>query len=280
MNHQTVRCVGIARIRNAVRVTDVAPKARPYCAAQRRQSGGSMSLRKFVPLVALMTTGLLTLPFSKVGAQQPRSVRVDFGKKDIAGVVPSSKGLEAGVSVIAETTELPTKFVRIVVTDDQGRYLIPDLPQANYQIFVRGYGLLDSRRQPAKPGRRLDLKADVAPDARAAAQVYPAAWWLSMLTLPNDKEFHKKFTMDMKECFDCHQVGNKATREFGSTATAGATSSLDAWDRRTKVGPSGPSMGSFFLAIGSQRKMFADWTDQIMKGEAPGQTPPRPRGVE
>src|SRR5438132_1600 len=129
MNHQTVRCVGIARIRNAVRVTDVAPKARPYCAAQRRQSGGSMSLRKFVPLVALMTTGLLTLPFSKVGAQQPRSVRVDFGKKDIAGVVTSSKGLEAGVWVIAETTELPTKFVRIVVTDDQGRYLIPHLPE-------------------------------------------------------------------------------------------------------------------------------------------------------
>ena len=119
-----------------------------------------MSLRKFVPLVALMTTGLLTLPFSKVGAQQPRSVRVDFGKKDIAGVVTSSKGLEAGVWVIAETTELPTKFVRIVVTDDQGRYLIPDLPQANYQIFVRGYGLLDSRRQPAKPGQQLDLKAD------------------------------------------------------------------------------------------------------------------------
>ena len=186
---------------------------------------------------------------SRVGAQQPRSARVDFGKKDIAGVVTSSKGPEAGIWVIAETTELPTKFVRIVVTDDQGRYLIPDLPQANYQIFVRGYGLLDSRRQPARPGQRLDLKADIAPDARAAAQVYPAAWWLSMLTLPNDKEFHKKFTMDMKECFDCHQVGNKATREFGSTATGGATSTLDAWDRRTQVGPSGPSMGSFFQAI-------------------------------
>src|SRR5206468_6855313 len=100
-------------------------------------------------------------PFLKVGAQQPRSVAIDFGKKDIAGVVASSKGPEAGVWVIAETTELPTKFVRIVVTDDQGRYLIPDLPQANYHIFIRGYGLLDSERQPAKPGQRLDLKAEV-----------------------------------------------------------------------------------------------------------------------
>ena len=239
-----------------------------------------MSLRRFVHLVALITTGLLTLPFLKVGAQQPRSVPIDFGKKDIAGVVASSKGPEAGVWVIAETTELPTKFVRIVVTDDQGRYLIPDLPRANYQIFVRGYGLLDSERQPAKPGRRLDLKAEVAPDARRAAQVYPAAWWLSTLTLPDDKEFHKKFTMDLKECFDCHQLGNKTTRELGTSASAGPISSLDAWDRRTRVGPSGPAMSNFFQAIGPQRAIFADWTDRIIKGEAPKQTPPRPRGVE
>src|SRR5437773_12443296 len=140
-----------------------------------------MSLRRFVHLVALITTGLLTLPFLKVGAQQLGSVPIDFGKKDITGVVASSKGPEAGVWVIAETTELPTKFVRIVVTDDQGRYLIPDLPRgATYQVFVRGYGLVDSKRQPAKPGQQLNLTAMIAPDARAAAQVYPAAWWLSM----------------------------------------------------------------------------------------------------
>src|SRR5213593_1312405 len=150
-----------------------------------------MSLRRFVHLVALITTGLMTLPFLKVGAQQPRSVPIDFGKRDIAGVVASSKGPEAGVWVIAETMELPTKFVRIVVTDDQGRYLIPDLPQANYHIFIRGYGLLDSERQPAKPGQRLDIKAEVAPDARRAAQVYPAAWWLSVLTLPTTRNFIK-----------------------------------------------------------------------------------------
>ena len=29
---------------------------------------------------------------------------------------------------------------RIVVTDDRGRYVVPDLPRANYQVFVRGYG--------------------------------------------------------------------------------------------------------------------------------------------
>jgi hypothetical protein len=238
-----------------------------------------MSQRRLVPFAVLVALSLI-LPAAKVGAKQARSVRINFGKQDIAGVVASSKGPEAGVWVIAETTELRTKFVRIVVTDDHGRYLIPDLPQANYRVFVRGYGLLDSMQQPAKPGQQLDFKTEVAPDARAAAKVYPAAWWLSMLTLPIDQEFQKKFTMDIKECFDCHQVGSRTTRELGTASSAGAISTLDAWDRRTKIGPSGPSMGGFFQAIGSQRALFADWTDRIMKGDAPQQKPSRPAGIE
>ena len=52
---------------------------------------------------------------------------------DIAGIVTSASGPEAGVWVIAETGDLPTRFAKIVVTDDQGRYLIPDLPAAKYQ---------------------------------------------------------------------------------------------------------------------------------------------------
>src|SRR5579863_5899045 len=102
----------------------------------------------------------------------------------IEGVVMSSKGLEAGVWVIAETTDLPTKYAKIVVTDDQGRYALPELPTANYQVFVRGYGLVDSARVPAKPGQHLDLKAVVAPDGRAAAQIYPANYWLSLVKIP------------------------------------------------------------------------------------------------
>jgi hypothetical protein len=81
----------------------------------------------------------------------------------IGGVVTSAKGPEAGVWVVAETTDLPTKYAKIVITDDQGRYMIPELPTATYQVFVRGYGLVDSARVPAKPGQHLDLKAVVAP---------------------------------------------------------------------------------------------------------------------
>jgi hypothetical protein len=55
---------------------------------------------------------------------------------DIAGVVTGSKGPEAGVWVIAETTDLPTRLIKSVVTDDQGRYLVPDLPKASYNVWV------------------------------------------------------------------------------------------------------------------------------------------------
>src|SRR6516165_8363181 len=63
---------------------------------------------------------------------------------DIGGVVTSRFGAEAGVWVVAETTELGTRFVKMVVTDDFGRYVIPDLPKATYRVWVRGYGLVDS----------------------------------------------------------------------------------------------------------------------------------------
>ena len=70
----------------------------------------------------------------------------------IAGVVKSTKGPEAGVWVIAETTDLPTRFIKIVVTDDQGRYVLPELPKAHYRIFVRGYGLIESTSVTGAPG--------------------------------------------------------------------------------------------------------------------------------
>src|SRR5438552_15700984 len=128
-----------------------------------------------------------------VGAQQGAGAAIALDRDDIGGVVTSAKGPEAGVWVIAETTELPTKLAKIVVTDDQGRYVVPDLPPATYQLFVRGYGLVDSARQSAKPGQRLNLRAEVAPDAKAAAQYYPAGWWWAMLQLPQAPADQLKF---------------------------------------------------------------------------------------
>ena len=91
--------------------------------------------------------------------------------------------------MIAETTDLPTKYAKIVVTDDQGRYVIPDLPKAKYKVWVRGYGLVDSDKVDAEPGRNLNLRAVPAPNERAAAEYYPPIYWYSMLRIPAKSEF-------------------------------------------------------------------------------------------
>ena len=127
---------------------------------------------------------LLAISLVGLSASQVTNGAIAIDGDDVGGVVTSSKGPEAGVWVIAETTDLPTKFVRIVVTDDRGRYVVPDLPKANYAVWVRGYGLVDSPKVQGTPGKLLNLTAVVAPNAREAAQYYPSNYWWSMLQVP------------------------------------------------------------------------------------------------
>jgi hypothetical protein len=87
-------------------------------------------------------------------ARQVPNASVGVDRDDIGGVVSGPNGPEAGVWVIAETDDLPTKFAKIVVTDDRGRYLVPDLPNARYSVWVRGYGLVDSPRMQAISAQR------------------------------------------------------------------------------------------------------------------------------
>ena len=137
-------------------------------------------------LGAIGLVSLLAAAAAATGrAQQINTSQVAIDSDDIGGVVRSSSGPEVGVWVIAETTDLPTKFARIVVSDDQGRYVIPDLPRAKYKVWVRGYGLVDSEKVDAEPGKLLDLSAVVAPNEAAAAQYYPAIYWYSMLKIPD-----------------------------------------------------------------------------------------------
>ena len=93
---------------------------------------------------------------------------------DISGTVTSADGNEAGVWVIAETSGLKTSYRKIVVTDDEGRYLLPDLPTAEYSVWVRGYGLLDSPKHAAHPGDEIDITAEVAAIAQQAAAIVEA----------------------------------------------------------------------------------------------------------
>jgi hypothetical protein len=242
----------------------------------------SMLFAGFVLLAIAAPSNLKAQPSVKVGAT------------DIGGVVTSAKGAEAGVWVIAETTELPTKFVRIVVTDDQGRYLIPDLAQADYSVWVRGYGLVDSPKMRAKPGTHLDLTAVVAPSAAEAAHYYPAISWYSMLKIPDKNAFGGKgpipakvtlndwlVTMKNRDCIGCHQLGQEATRTIPAAFSDHKTSE-EAWMRRVQ---SGQAAGFMVRPLaghlgGAPFHYFADWTDRIAKGELPQATPPRPQGLE
>ena len=132
--------------------------------------------------------GVAALALMLAGAPaSAQSVAID--NDDIGGVVTGPNGPEAGVWVIAETTDLPTRYTKSVVTDDQGRYVIPDLPLGNYQVWVRGYGLVDSPKMRAKPGQMLNHTAVVAPSAAAAAHYYPAIYWYTMMKLPPEKDF-------------------------------------------------------------------------------------------
>src|SRR5207248_1397454 len=126
---------------------------------------------------------------TQLAAQQNASKALTVDNDDIGGLVRSARGPEAGVWVIAETTELKTKFARIVVNGDDGRYVIPDLPKANYRVWVRGYGLVDSKAVQTAPGKIVNLTAVVAPNPRAAAEIYPSNYWYSLLTVPAANEF-------------------------------------------------------------------------------------------
>jgi hypothetical protein len=219
---------------------------------------------------------------------------VSIDADDIGGTVRGPKGPEAGVWVIAETTDLPTRYTKSVVTDDQGRYVIPDLPTANYQVWVRGYGLVDSPKMRAKPGQKLDLTAVAAPSPAAAAHYYPAIYWYTMMKLPPAKDFGgstdipKNITrenwirqMNNTDCIGCHQLGQEATRtipaQFGKF-----NSGAEAWQRRITSGQSGEMMTNRIAGQfgGVPYKYFGDWTDRVAKGELPKNKPARPSGIE
>jgi hypothetical protein len=242
----------------------------------------------------VMTMACFIVPAIAVPASLYAQQAVNVGATDIGGVVTSVKGPQDGVWVIAETTETPTKFTRIVVTDGKGRYLIPDLPQADYSVWVRGYGLVDSPKMRAKPGMQLNLTAVIAPTAAAAAHYYPAIYWYTMMKIPPASDFGGssaipgKITQDdwlrqmnNVDCIGCHQLGQESTRTIPA-ALGEFKSGEEAWMRRVQSGQAGEQMTNRLAGQfgGVPYKYFGDWTDRIAKGELPKKTPPRPQGVE
>ena len=242
---------------------------------------------------AALYLGVAALALALAGAPaSAQSVAIDAD--DIGGVVTGPNGPEAGVWVIAETTDLPTRYTKSVVTDDQGRYVIPDLPLGNYQVWVRGYGLVDSPKMRTKPGQTLNHTAVVAPSPAAAAHYYPAIYWYTMMKLPPEKDFGgatdipKGITRDVwrmrmnnVDCVGCHQLGQESTRTI--PAQLGKFDfGADAWIRRVASGQSGEMMTNRLAGQlgGVPYKYFGEWTDAVAKGALPKDKPERPSGLE
>jgi hypothetical protein len=254
---------------------------------------------KFPCLAGVAAAGialyLISTP-TNLSAQNP-SVKIKAD--DIGGVVSSAKGPEAGVWVIAETTDLPTRYIKEVVTDDRGRYLIPDLPKAKYSVWARGYGLVDSPKAQTEPGKLVDLKPSIAPDTKTAARYYPANYWYSMLKVPGKKEFPgtgpsgNGISPNVKSqgqwihliktdsCESCHQLGNQYTRTIPAMF-AKFDSPAQAWMRRVQSGQAGSAMVGGLNQLGPERATaeYGDWTRRIAAGELPADVPPRPQGME
>ena len=238
---------------------------------------------------------------------------------ELSGVVMGSSGPEAGVWVVAETSDLGTGFQKIVVTDDDGRFLVPDLPEANYDVWVRGYGLADSPPKPAQPSEDVTISVHDAASPQEAAKIYPANYWYSLLHVPPASEFpgtgpdgngipptmrtqaHWRSALN-DGCRLCHQMGNPPTREilYAPFEDAGGEAEpvLRTWAHAEDLGGGQVVFESMEDAwdyrlqldglmyatlnrMGRERalEMFADWTKRVMGGEVPP-TPPRPQGIE
>jgi hypothetical protein len=257
--------------------------------------------RRAVGLLALagVLVGGFGVACSGVGSQKAASadsVEIDAGS--IGGVVVNGGKPEAGVWVIAETDSLPTHFSRIVVTDDQGRFVVPDLPAGNYAVWARGYGLRDSEPVKSAPGQRLTLQATTAATPQEAAKIYPANYWLSLYEPPKAEDLplhdgEERTTTAIAgadeesgessgvfpsrphwigsvklNCMLCHQLGQEITRLWTREEDWDAV-----WERAGMVN-SAKGLGRNVL-----RKSLADWASRIAAGEVPA-APPRPSGVE
>jgi hypothetical protein len=236
----------------------------------------------------MLAAAVVIAPLGHAAAQQAGA---SIDAADIGGVVTGPVGPEAGVWVIAETNDLPTQYAKIVVTDDRGRYLIPDLPKANYNVWVRGYGLVDSPKVQSAPGKTLDLQAIAAPNAATAAQLYPPIYWFSLIHVPRKDEFPLEKIKSQGEwlnivksgaCQSCHPMGTPGTRTISNVFKDQASTSADAWARRLTAGSAQMFMARDIGRLDTQKALalFGDWTDRVAAGELPFDKPQRPSGIE
>src|SRR5687768_12549029 len=253
--------------------------------------GGEKTMGSYRYLAAAAAVTAVALAATPAHAQ-------NGGNNAIAGVVSGPGGPEAGVWVIAETTDLPTRYTKIVVTDDKGRYLIPQLPKARYQVWSRGYGLQDSNKLDAAPGNNVNIRTFAA-TPQEDAERYPGMYWYSLMNIPAKDQFPgtadkgNGISTNMKtqeawvdavknSCQSCHALGSNGMRKVPAFFKENTKSSVEAWATRTQAGQAMTNMMLTlgYIGHGAAMKQFADWTDRIEKGELPFAQPRRPEGIE
>ncbi|HVY93144.1 MAG TPA: carboxypeptidase-like regulatory domain-containing protein [Bryobacteraceae bacterium] len=248
-------------------------------------------------LAAITAAAFFLASHSNLDAQQNAAPKIST--KDIGGTVTSPSGPEAGVWVIAETTGLPTRYIKEVVTNDKGQFVVPDLPKATYTVWARGYGLVDSPKVTTDPGKLITLHPTIAPDKKTAAKLYPALYWYAMMNVPDKSEFPGTgptgnginpnvksqdqwlHLIKTDSCESCHQLGNEYTRTIPQMFASLDSPALQ-WRRRIQSGQAGSAMMGGISQLGPERAtaLFGDWTTRIAKGELPAEAPPRPQGIE
>ena len=235
-------------------------------------------------------------PSSRLRTGSPRSrlLQVAIDNDDVGGVVTGPNGPEAGVWVIAETTDLPTKYAKIVVTDDQGRYLLPDLPTANYNVWVRGYGLVDLPKV-ARGARPHDQSHRRRSRRRSsAAELYPA----DVLVRDDERSAGEEIS-PARPTSQRHRTGAAASpdgrREVHRLPSASTRNRPHDPARVRRLQPKGGSLDAP-CRVGPDRRVddqrgspcSSAATVRVLRrldrsgraGEMPKNKPPRPQGVE
>ena len=226
--------------------------------------------------VVLMGVGVAAASAVKasLGATAPPAVQTV--PEAIGGTVTNAASgrPEAGVWVIAET-KLSTPYRKVVVTDDLGRFLVPDLPAASYDVWVRGFGLKDSAKVKAERGQQIRLQAsDATP--QEAARIYPASSWAALIQPPSKDQLPPEFKgsqdhwlTELRACNQCHQLGMTATRIYNQPQQ---------WDKLLSLNR-GMSSAADELGRPLLTKTLADWVGRMRAGALPP-APPRPTGIE
>ena len=236
---------------------------------------------------------LAAAPFSRLCAQQPSSPPgVTVGQADLGGTVSGAGGPEAGVWVIAETTDLPTKFAKIVVTDDQGRYSFPICRRRITASGCAATAWSIRAKAQATPGKHRSTSGPWPRRSDGRRAILSRRCTGSRCsTCPAKSEFPLREDQEPGRVAEHHQerrlpVVPRAGHAGHADDLAGARPVPELHRGLARRLQSG-SAQTFMIArhqpprhAARDRRLFADWTDRIAEGELPFAKPARPQGIE